>query len=275
MAPTPVEAPPEKTPAETPTPQSSKPSAMPFNEHVIPLAGKLVTPERRDAAALPSGMIALGDVNDDKASDWVVLVDVVNSQGETTRRIQAISGADHTTLWSIDAPIKWDRPEADGATAQSLLPDGLRPLQDINDDQVPDVFLFGAGERPGFGAVSGKDGIVIGLNETPKNQLIQLVDVRIVTGDSHPDFVFATTLEDADGDETRGHMGFAVYNSTRFIRTVSFKKPFGRLSEGQSLLMGPFPDCNNDKVSEILCYGVIPPSRMRSEPEPQFAIVDG
>ncbi|HPF39868.1 MAG TPA: hypothetical protein P5081_01835 [Phycisphaerae bacterium] len=274
-APTQVDAPPEKAPPETPARQTPKPSATTFNEHVIPLAGRLVTPQRRDAAALPSGMIAPGDLNNDRMSDWVVLVDVIDSQGGTKRQIQAISGADHTTLWAIDAPVTWDRPDADGATAQSLVPEGLRSLQDINDDQVPDIFLFGAGERPGFGAISGKDGIVIGLNATPKNQLIQLVDVRIVTGDSHPDFVFATTLDDADGDENRGHMGFAVYNSTRFIRAVSYKKPFGRLSEGQTLLMGPIPDCNNDKISEILCYGVIPSSRMRTQAEPQFAIVDG
>ncbi|MCB9854630.1 MAG: hypothetical protein H6818_03000 [Phycisphaerales bacterium] len=268
--PTTIDSSPEKPVSTTP---SSK--TIEFNEFIIPLDGPLVVPPSRDAAAMPSGLIAPGDLNGDKRTDLVALISMTNGDLPAVRRIVAISGADHAPLWSIDAPLFWTSPNSKDETPETLLPAGLRALPDINADGIPDVFVFGEGERPGFGALSGKDGAIIGLNSKPKDELIQLVDVRLPKEEVEAMFVFATRLKDDAEDAASQRLGFAIYSSKSFHRSVSFKKPFGRMSQRQTLLFGPFPDTNGDGVNEVLCYGVVPANRLAPSDEPQFALVDG
>lgn len=248
---------------------------FPYNEHVIPLHGSIVVPDRRDAAGMPSGLIVPGNLNFDKQPDLVVLLDDAGKDGTKRRRVVAISGADHSVLWSVDSPLQRAADEEKKEAAQELHVGGLRPLPDINADGTPDIFILGPGERPGMAALSGRNGDLIGINAKPKNRLIHLVDVREVTGDSHPDLIFATRLKNdaKGGDPTR--IGFAVFSTDFFQRVVSLKRPFGRMSRQQTLLYGPFPDCDGDKIDEILCYGIVPANRITKHDEAQFSLVDG
>lgn len=261
-------------PGDRPTPAPS-PTAFAYQPFVIPLNGEIVVPNRRDAAAMPAGLVAPGDVNRDEKTDLVVLIDASDVAGAATRRIVAMSGADHSILWSIDSPLRGKPDDKKDEPAPEIIAAGLRPLPDINDDTIPDVFVMGDGEHPGFAALSGKDGALIGINAQPKNALIQLVDIREATGDTYLDFIFATALENKSDAGEPERLGFAIYSSGNFRRAVSFKRPFGRMAKRQTLLFGPFPDSNQDDVPEILCYGVVPANRLNQEDEAQFALVDG
>lgn len=257
------------------SPATMEPAAAPmFDAQLIALPGSIVVPASRDAAALPSGLIAPGDLNRDSSTDLVVLVDSEANVAAVTRQVVAYSGADHAILWSVDTPLATKKKIKGEETTERLKVSGLRCLPDVNDDDIPDIFVAGAGESPGFAVISGKDGSVIAMNASPKDKLIQLVDVREVTGDVHPDFIFATALEDASSDAGAERIGFAVYSGDHLQRAVSYRKPFGRMQSRQTLLYGPFPDSNGDKIDEILCYGVVPANRSRSD-EAQFALVDG
>lgn len=264
----------EASPAQV-APLAPTAHALGYKEFIIPLDGPLVVPPSRDAAAMPSGLIATGDLNGDKRTDLVVLISVTKADGPAVRRVVAFSGRDHASLWSIDAPLTWIPPNSKDETPESLVPSGLRTLPDINADGIPDIFVFGDGERPGFGAISGKDGSVLGLNPTPKDRLVQLVDVRNATDEIEAMFVFATWLTDEAEEAESRRLGFAMYSGKSFHRSVSFKKPFGRMGLRQTLLFGPFPDTNGDGVNEVLCYGVVPANRLATSDEPQFALVDG
>lgn len=269
------------SPAESTPPESedenetalASAGKSPFNAHVIPVDGNIVVPSNRDAAGMPAGFIAAGDLDYDKQNDLVILVEKAATANAESRRITAISGDDHSVIWSVDAPLRRKADPENKLPEAELVPGGLRPIPDINDDTIPDIFVFSAGVPMGFAAVSGRDGTLIGINPEPKSELVNLVDVREVDGDTHPDFVFATNAIDEKDKLSR--LGFAVFSSGSFRRVVSFSRPFGRLALRQTLLFGPFPDLNGDKISEILCYGVVPSTRLNPQDEPQFALVDG
>ena len=239
-------------------------------EFVVPLDGVRYlhpTPQQEPFNSTNGGLHALGDIDGDSRTDFVVAASRQGGGAAVDRGwIEAYSGKDGSQLWQVggksDEEAKAEGDENGIRFADTVL------LTDVNGDGVSDVFCREAYYKKSAILISGKDGKRIGRFPIDRNDdLRRPLFTDDLNGDRVPEIVFRVRKDRAAGMRAVSSRDFAV---------VTENFDFWPDAEGgQEWVLPRLDDVNRDGTADHLLRRRLKQSNTDPVYTFEFALVSG